>query len=264
MGTLAGKSPSATYKSLLKVADETNGVSTSLSVVEDGEGTSTALSISDDSVIIKPQNDNLASTFEVKDNAGDRLLRVDTTNSTVKGGSTLTPLNTNILEFNAYRLVPVAGTHYFVAKGGAGNMHITVAGLQELANGTGTDPATSYNAEADTDQLVPYLFYVPVNLAIDSGVFMISTDTDNNTICNVHLYSFDMVNAGGTSDGDLSNGTLLANGQATAVDRNVIKTRTLSIDSANVDAGKVIACFVENETNTDDITMQVQLVYHFR
>ena len=43
MGSLAGKSPSATYKSLLKVADETNGVSSSISQIEDGEGTSTCL-----------------------------------------------------------------------------------------------------------------------------------------------------------------------------------------------------------------------------
>ena len=39
MGTLAGKSPANTYKSLLKVADETNGISTSVSQLEDGEGT---------------------------------------------------------------------------------------------------------------------------------------------------------------------------------------------------------------------------------
>ena len=39
MGSLAGKSPADTYKSLLKVTDETNGVSTSASRIEDGEGT---------------------------------------------------------------------------------------------------------------------------------------------------------------------------------------------------------------------------------
>ena len=41
MGSLAGKSPKDTYKSLLKVADETNGVSTSNSQIEDGKGTAT-------------------------------------------------------------------------------------------------------------------------------------------------------------------------------------------------------------------------------
>ena len=72
-----------------------------------------------------------------------------------------------------------------------------------------------------------------------------------------------MTNAGGTNDGNLSGGTLLANGQATSVDRNVIKTVTCSIDSASVSAGEVIACFVENETNTDSIMLQTQVLYHF-
>ena len=92
---------------------------------------------------------------------------------------------------------------------------------------------------------------------------MVSTTTDTDTTINVHLYSFDMVNLGGTTDGNLSNGTLLANGQATAVDRNVIKTVTCSIDSASVTANKVIACFVENETITDSIMLQTQVLYHF-
>ena len=50
MGSLAGKSPANTYKSLLKVADETNGISTALTQVQDGEGTNTCMSINDDSI----------------------------------------------------------------------------------------------------------------------------------------------------------------------------------------------------------------------
>ena len=73
MGSLAGKSPSTTYKSLLKVSDETNGVSTSVSQIEDGEGTNTCLSVSDDSLLITPQTDNSTATFEVKNTAGSRL-----------------------------------------------------------------------------------------------------------------------------------------------------------------------------------------------
>ena len=71
-----------------------------------------------------------------------------------------------------------------------------------------------------------------------------------------------MTNAGGTSDGNLSSGTLLANGQATGVDRNVIKTISATIDSSSVSADEVIACFVENVTNTDDINIRVQVKYH--
>ena len=258
MGSLAGKSPSNTFKSLLKVADETNGVSASTSQIEDGEGTSTCVSISDDRFLIQPQDDDTTTTLQVSNKSGNNILAVDTTNDCVKVNATQTYANTQLLEFTAYRIVPVAGRHYFVPCGGN-----SFAGhLAEKDNGAGTDPDPTLDAGTITDVLVNMLFYVPANITIDGVRFIVSTDTDTDTTINVHLYSFDMVNAGGTSDGDLSNGTLLANGQATSVDRNVIKTVSCSIDSADVTSGKVLACFVENETNTDDINIRVQVLYH--
>ena len=258
MGSLAGKSPSNTFKSLLKVADETNGVSASTSQIEDGEGTSTCVSISDDRFLIQPQDDDTTTTLQVSNKSGNNILAVDTTNDCVKVNATQTYANTQLLEFTAYRLGPVAGRHYFVPCGG----NSFGSHLAETDNGTGTDPATTLDGGTTTDELVNMLFYVPANITIDGVRFIVSTDTDTDTTINVHLYSFDMVNAGGTSDGDLSNGTLLANGQATSVDRNVIKTVSCSIDSADVTSGKVLACFVENETNTDDINIRVQVLYH--
>jgi hypothetical protein len=259
MGTLAGKSPASTYKSLLKVADETNGISTSVSQLEDGEGTASCLSISDDQLLIQPQNDNTTNTFGIRQADGTYLLKVDTSNAVINLGSTATPANSQLLEFHAKTLVPVAGTHYFVGKGSSAYFGTSV----ETSCGTGTDPDTSLDAGAATDDLLQNLFIVPVDLTIDAVKFIVSTITDTDTTINVHLYSFDMANTGGTNDGNLSNGTLLANGQATSVDRNVIKTVTCSIDSASVSANKVIACFVENETNTDSIMLQTQVLYHF-
>ena len=259
MGSLAGKSPKDTYKSLLKVTDETNGVTSSVSVIQDGNGSDTCLSVSERSLKVNPSTDN-TSTFEVENSSGSNLLTVDSSNSVVKLGSTQTAANTQLLEFHAKTLVPSSsGTHMFVGRGLSAYFGSTV----ELANGTGTDPATTYDGGATTDDLLQNLFIVPINLTIDAVKFMVSTITDTDCTINVHLYSFDMTNAGGTDDGNLTNGTLLANGQATAVDRNVIKTIDCSIDSANVTANKVIACFVENETNTDSIMLQTQVLYHF-
>ncbi len=259
MGSLGGKSPANTYKSLLKVADETNGISATLSTIEDGEGTSTCASISDDNLNIQPQNDNSTTTLRVRDNSNRSLLVVDTTNSCVKVNATQTYANTQLLEFSAYRLVPVAGTHYFVPCSGNSFQSLAMA---ELSNGTGTDPATTFDAGDTTDELVNMLFYAPYNLTVDGVKIMVSTDTDTDTICGVHLYKFTMVNASGTSDGNLSNGTLLANARIASVDRNVIKTASATIDSSSVLADEVIACFVENETNTDDINIRVQVLYH--
>ena len=258
MGSLGGKSPANTYKSLLKVADETNGVTSTVSQIEDGEGTSSCVSIGTRQLKVTP-NDNTTTTLEVENESGANILTVDTTNSCVKVNATQTYANTQILEFTAFRLVPTAGTHYFVPCGGNS---FNQYGIAELPNGTGTDPATTFDAGDTTDELVNMLFYAPANITIDGATFMVSTDTDTDTEINVHLYKFTMTNAGGTSDGNLTSGTLLANGAASSVDRNVIKTVSCTIDSSSVSANEVIACFVENKTNTDDINIRVQVLYH--
>ena len=244
MGSLAGKSPSATYKSLLKVSDETNGISTSTSQIEDGEGTASCLSVSDDTLVLKPQNDNTTSSLSVKSLDDTQILAVDTTNQVVKVGSTATSSS---------------GTHMFIPRG------TTAFGIapSEVSNGTGTDPETSLATSAETDDFLVNLYPVPVNSTIDACKFMVSTITDTDTVINVHLYKYTIKSSGATNDGTLSAGTLLASGQATAVDRNCIKTVACTIDSSAVTAGEVLACFVENETNTDAIMINTQVLYHF-
>ena len=260
MGSLAGKSPANTYKSLLKVADETNGVTSSVSQIEDGQGQATALQVSNNKLKIKPTTNDNANTLLVERENGDDLFAVDTTNSLVKVGTSQVSATTQLLTFSAYRLVPsAAGTHMFVPVSGISEFAVHA---QEANNGTGTDPNTSVDKGATTDELVNMLFNVPFNITIDAVKVFVSTDQDTDTTINVHLNSFDMVADGTTNDGNLSNGTVLADGQATSVDRNVLKSIDMTIQSSSVTSGKVIACFVENETNTDDINIQVQVKYH--
>ena len=259
MGSLAGKSPANTYKSLLKVADETNGVSSSYSVIEDGEGTSSSLSVTNNKLRIQPTSADSTAVFDVKNESGSALLTVDSSNSVVKVGTSQVSATTQLLTYNAYRIVPSAsGTHMFVS---LGSMEFA-SNSAEIAGGTGTDPDTTKDMGNQTDELSCMLFPVPFNITIDACKVLISTDTDTDTVCNVHLMSYDMVADGTTNDGNLSNGTVLADGQATAVDRSVLKSIDLTIQSSSVTSGKVIACFVENETNTNDINIQVQVKYH--
>jgi hypothetical protein len=260
MGSLAGKSPKDTYKSLLKVADETNGVSGTKSTIEDGEGTASALSLSDKVVHIQGNGD-ATGTLKVMTNNGTLLLQVDSTNQLVKVGTSQVSATTQLLTFSCFRLIPNAtGTHMFVPVHGMAEFGANQA--QELTGGTGTDPATTQDKGATTDELVNMLFNVPFNITIDAVKVFASTDQDTDCTLNYHLMSFDMVSDGTTNDGNLTNGTVLADGQATSVDRNVLKSTDLTIQSSSVTSGKVIACFVENETNTDDINLQVQVKYH--
>tara|TARA_R110000824_G_scaffold97398_6_gene232811 strand:- start:1583 stop:2368 length:786 start_codon:yes stop_codon:yes gene_type:complete len=259
MGSLAGKSPANTYKSLLKVADETNGVSGTASQIEDGEGTSTCISVGDDNFKVKPQSDNTTTTFEVENASGSNLLTVDSSNSVVKVGTSQVSATTQLLTFNGYRIVPVAGTHYFVP---LGTTELAAGAATEISMGTGTDPDTSADKGTSTYHQTYYVWNVPFNITIDAVKVLASNDSDADCVYNYHLMSYTMVADGSTNDGNLSGGVVLADGQATAVDRSVIKSTDLTIQSSSVTSGKVIACLVENETNTNDINIQVQVKYH--
>ena len=260
MGSLAGKSPANTYKSLLKVADETNGVTGTKSTVEDGEGTASALSISNQVVHIQGSAD-ATGTIKVLKSSGTSLFAVDTTNNLVKVGTSQVSATTQLLTFSCFRLIPGSTSqHMFVPVHGMAEFGANQA--QEINGGTGTDPNTSIDKTTTTDELVNMLFNVPFNMTIDAVKVFASTDQDTDCTLNYHLMSYDMVADGTTNDGNLSNGTVLADGQATSVDRNVLKSTDLTIQSSSVTSGKVIACFVENETNTDDINLQVQVKYH--
>ena len=259
MGSLAGKSPANTYKSLLKVADETNGVTSSYSKIEDGEGIQSSVSITNNKVRVQPTSADSTAVFDVKNESGSALLTVDSSNSVVKVGTSQVSATTQLLTFAAYRLVPSAsGTHMVV---GLGALEYATE-MAERTLGTGTDPSTSLNSTTTTDDYTNAIFPVPYNMTIDAVKVLSSTDTDTDTTLNFHLMSYDMVADGTTSDGDLSNGVVLADGQATSVDRSVTKTTDLTIQSSSVTNGKVIMCTVENETNTDDINLQVQVKYH--
>jgi hypothetical protein len=259
MGSLAGKSPANTYKSLLKVADETNGVSSTASQIEDGEGTSTCISVGDDNFKVKPQSDNTTTTFEVENASGSNLLTVDSSNSVVKVGTSQVSATTQLLEFSAMNYRPSsAGAHMVIGRGS----QEYVSSSQEQNLGTGTDPDTTKDWTTNTQYQTTFLFPVPYNITIDACKALLSGDSDTDIVLNVHLMSYDMVSDGTTNDGNLSNGTVLADGQATNVDRNVCKTIDCTIQSSSVSSGKVILCTVENETNTDDIHAQVQVKYH--
>ena len=258
MGSLAGKSPANTYKSLLKVADETNGVTGTISTIEDGEGTASSMQVSNSQFRVQP-NTNTTGTLQIKNQGGASILKVDTSNSAVLVGSSLVNATTQLLNFAGYRIVSGSTSqHMFVPCGGNGFN----ASIAEINGGTGTDPNTTLDKTTQTDETVNMLFNVPFNMTIDAVKVFASTDQDTDCTLNYHLMSYDMVADGTTNDGNLSNGTVLADGQATSVDRNVLKSTDLTIQSSSVTSGKVIACFVKNETNTDDINIQVQVKYH--
>ena len=253
---LTNKTIASTYGDILQADNSGSGRTANGTVIKDGLGQSTALTLGQNKVAITPSSDSTAA-LTVETSGGTDLLVVDSTNSAVKAGTTQTYANTQIQRFSVHDLQPTDGTHHsmFVDSGWAG--------LTSLTFGTGTDPATTFTISSAADMLTASLWYVPTAITIDE-VRVIGAGDAADTL-NFHLFSYTIATGTASGAGDLSSGTLLAhNGSTLTVGADRVTTTTLTVDSANVVADKVVLAFVENVGATTDITAQLIVKYHYQ
>ena len=264
MAGLTGKSIASAYKSILRVDDDANGIDTSNEAITDGEGTKSALSLSDDSLLVKPQNDENAGCFRVTSKGGTPLLNVDSTNSLVKAG---------VGQFNVLTQYAYFGVNYIDFSDAAANTHYPVpfmsasgggSATNDVDFGTGTDPDTSFTtANTDTQyasQLIPMMWYVADNIYIDAVYSIEGADNATGDTTRMHLYSYDFT-SGSTSA--LSNGALLAhNNDVTNAGNEQAYLSTWTVDSNSVSSGKVILAFFRSDSNNSDYSLNIKVKYH--
>ena len=132
----------------------------------------------------------------------------------------------------------------------------------------GTNPVTSVAITSVSKELVPSLWILQQNITIDQIQYIMASDS-GSTI-NLHIMQYDIATGAGTGAGDLSNGVVLAQTGSnssslspvtTGADR--VSNGTLTINTADVDSGKALVVFAE-ASDTDDMTIQVNLKYHLR
>lgn len=259
--SLSNKTPSGSYKDILKFDNTGNGVKTdgNETFVTDGNGVNSAIKLSDRKILVNPSTDN-TSALKVSNASGSSKFVVDTTNNEVKALGN--HVNTMYADFGLYDYTPATGRHQPMI---ANNMMFSDSGVDYAGHdafGTGTDPATTLDVSGHASRpidSIPTFWYVMDAIKIDAiRVFGCS---DSSVNLNYHVYSYDLDIS--SNHGDLSNGTLLAHiNTSLACTSTAIKTDELVIDSANVAQSKVIIAFVENESGTDQITTTMKIKYH--
>ena len=85
--------------------------------------------------------------------------------------------------------------------------------------------------------------------------------TDGADSLEFHLFSYVLDTS--TNHGDLSDGTLHAHVHSISSTATTVKTGTLTLDTANIDASRVVIGFVESDSTTD-ITCTLNTTYHIR
>ena len=263
MPTKTGKTYAATYPNDLAVS-QTSGVriDSTTRIINDGLGNSTSISLSDDVLSVQPVNDD-GNTLLVKNQGGSTILSVNTSDSLVTAGASQVNVLTMVKEMGLYDFSPTAGYHNPLI---ANSMMFSDSGSDIIEDqsmfGNGTDPATTLDLSANgTPKIaVACYWYLENNITLDSVRYMASTDGSDTLIFHLESYDLDV----SSNHGDLSGGVTHANlNSGIAVTTTNLRTGTLTLDEADIDASKVVVGFVESNSTTD-LTVSFQIKYHIR
>ena len=263
--SLSDKTIANSYIDVLQMDNSNSGVSTTLQVVKDGGGSLSSLSISDDNTRIQPRVDNTSTAFEVLSQNGDSKFVVDTNSDFVKAlGHTL---NTQYAYFgcsSSSTLPTVADTHYAVA------FSTMIFSSTVLSLGNGGNPATTLDLSSinQSDELVTYLWYIPDNITIENVYVWTGASTATGDSLTFHLmsYAIDTSDDAAGGGGDLSDGTVIADHTGTVDSDGYEATifKSLTIQSANIDAGRVGIFTMAGDGTSSDYALNVTVKYHLR
>ena len=113
---LTNKTIASTYGDILQADNSGSGRTANGTNIKDGLGQSTALTLGQNKLHVKPSSDQTDAVV-IETSGGTDLLKVDTTNSAVKLGTTQSYANTQIQKFGVYDLQPTADTQQPQAAG---------------------------------------------------------------------------------------------------------------------------------------------------
>ena len=274
MPTFTGKKFSNFYKNILGIDQSSNtGVDTTTRNIQDGDGNNSSASLSDDVLQVQPQTDNTTGTFLVKNQGGSNILAVDTTNSKVLGGATQTALNTQYAHFGtsyaeAATLGFSADTHYAIpfTMGNYGASTANYAmGSSTSSSFNDTNPATSLTISSTAMSIIRCYWHVRDNITIDEVTWWHGADAATGDDTAAHLMAYTVDSANGSTSGDLSSGDVVADG-ATITNAGYEQAyyQAMTVQSADVDAGKVILFTFASDTISSDYTISATIKYHIR
>ena len=272
MPTFTGKTFASFYKNILGMNQSSNtGVDATIRKVQDGAGNDTAIALSDDNLVIKPVNDNTAGTLWVQSAAGNNVFAVSTEDMQVKVNESQVVANTQYAQFGIHSTDAgvasfSADTHYAIPFTAVGTSSGAVSmGSSTSSSFNDTDPATSLTISTTAHNAIAMYWYVMDNITIDAVKWFHAADTATGEATAAHLMAYTVDTANGSTSGDLSSGVVVAgSSNITNAGYEQAYYQALTIESADVDAGKVILFTFASDTVNSDYSINATVKYHIR
>ena len=259
---LTDKTISSTYKDVLSIENSNNGFDTTIKQIKSGNGNGSPIYLDTSRMIVKGIAD-VTNALVVKDKDDNALFQVDATNDAVKALGN--HVNTQFKEFGLFDFSPTQAYHYPMI---SNNMMFSDSGDDFIADngfGNGADPATTYDMSSGSDSYswVPLLWRVQDDITIDSASAFLGTNSGSTDTLNLHIMSYTIDTDNGVTSGDLSAGVVAADSATLAVDRAAVDLLSLTVQSADVDANKVLVATIESD-GTDPVGVALTMKYHIR
>jgi len=268
MPSKTGKAPASYYKSDVSVDQSTNvGFDNTSRSIISGDGASSCLSLGTRGAKITPIS-NSTTVFDVENVVGNSVLVVDTTNSKVLIGASQVAANTQYAHFGADYLSTSAfsaDTHYAIpfVQGDSSGI-LPSMGSSTSSSFNDTNPANLTLTTA-TVLYVNCYWYVMDDITIDAVKWFHAADVATGDDTAAHLMSYVVDTANGSTSGNLSAGTVVADGATiTNAGQEQIYYQSMTIQSADVDAGKVIMFTFASDTVNSDYSINATVKYHIR
>ena len=277
MPSFTGKTFANFYKNILGMNQTSNtGVDATTRTVHDGAGNSSAISLSDDVLSVQPVSDNSTGTMIVKNQGGNNILAVDTTNSKVLVGASQTSVNTNYAHYgvsstDAVWAASLADTHYVVPFSNATGAFMASAianfamGSSTSSSFNDTEPASSLTIATTAMDIVQAYWYVMDDITIDRVVWWQAADTATGDSTAAYLMGYTVDTSTDATGADLSSGVkLCSSSTVTNAGYEQAYYNQMSIHSADVDAGKVILFTFASDTVNSDFSINATIKFHIR
>ena len=108
-------------------------------------------------------------------------------------------------------------------------------------------------------------WHVVDDITIDAVTWFHGADAATGDSTAAHLMSYDIDTANGSTGGDLSDGTVVADGATiTNAGYEQVYYQAMTVQSANVDAGRVILFTFAADTINSDYSINATVKYHIR
>ena len=117
-------------------------------------------------------------------------------------------------------------------------------------------------ATSESNAWVQFYWYLPDAITLDSAIALSGGTSATDSGLNFHIMAYTLDTS--SNYGDLSAGSVVADSSATSgIDEDVIKTTSLTIQTANIAAGKVLLATYESDA-AQVTSSQMIVKYHIQ